>query len=439
MHVNPELQRNVWLEVNTHRLVVMPLVLGLIFAAIHLTTDGHAFTVVNSVFITLFLALTGLWGAKRAVEAVSDEVTERTWDNQRMSVISPWSMTWGKLLGVTLYPWYGGVICLLVWLLTAVGNLAPDFLWKMPVLLVLLGVFMQATAFAAGVLLVRKRVQLGPRRSHLLVLFLAIAVIFAAPFSAQLFSDPGRSVIWYDTRYALLDFSIATLLLWGGWALAGGYRVMRLELQFSNGPWVWWGFLGVLVVYVSGFIPPWDELAMTSGPPLRVLLSFSVVLTVAYFMLLTESKDPVALRLAADAIRQQHWQVLLRILPCWALSLPVVVLLAGYLLIQLPEAASPILAPWFAFSLCLFFVRDAGLFVFLNMAGSNRHADTAAIIYLSILYAFIPVVLLNLSGNSWLVNFFLPIPSASLAQALIPPAMEIGLLFILLRPKFRIP
>ena len=444
MRVNPELQRNIWLEVSPHRLIVMPLVLGLVFTAIYLTVGRSSFSVVDSVSMVLFLSLTSFWGAKRAAESVAEEVAARTWDNQRMSVIAPWTMTWGKLLGVTIFPWYGGVICLAVWLLFAStsGELSPALLWKLPVFLSLFAIFVQALAFTTGVMMVRKGVQIGPRRSNLLVLFLAITFIVVFPFSTTTWSDPDNSVLWYKSHFAALDFSIASLLLWGGWTLVGAYRVMRRELQFTNGPGVWWGFLAVLIIYVSSFAPPWHELAplaQLGEPPLRILLAFFVVLTVAYFMLLTESKDAVVLRLIAGALQRRHWQKLLENLPCWALSLPVIALLAGYLLAQLPDSTKLLMAPWFALSLCLFFVRDASLFVFLNIVGNKKHADTAALIYLGILYVLIPILLVNLAGKSWLLGFFLPTPAAGMATALIPPILEIGLLVFLMRSRLQIP
>ena len=53
-----------------------------------------------------------LWGTRRAVNVLADEIAAGTWDGQRMSSIGPWTMAWGKLLGGTAYVWYCALLCL---------------------------------------------------------------------------------------------------------------------------------------------------------------------------------------------------------------------------------------------------------------------------------------------------------------------------------------
>ncbi len=116
MSINPEFRRNLWLELTPSRLVGMPVILGtLLYLAYLLDNEQYAESVANTALI-LFGLLAVLWGTRLASEALITEIRDHTWDSQRMSVIGPWSMTWGKLLGSTIYPWYGALLCLLVYI-----------------------------------------------------------------------------------------------------------------------------------------------------------------------------------------------------------------------------------------------------------------------------------------------------------------------------------
>jgi len=110
--VNPELQRNLWLEFSLHRLVVMPCVLALLFLCAALGTQPNSDVGVTTTGLLLFIGLAGFWGARRAADAVTEEFRGKTWDGQRMSALGPWAMTWGKLVGSTSYAWYGALMCL---------------------------------------------------------------------------------------------------------------------------------------------------------------------------------------------------------------------------------------------------------------------------------------------------------------------------------------
>ncbi len=109
--MNPEFKRNLWLTFSTLRLIGMPAVLALIFLAAGMNTE---LSQMGSVAVTLFVGIVWLWGSKNAAAAMGDELRDHTWDQQRMSALSPWEMTWGKLFDATLYNWYGGALCLLM-------------------------------------------------------------------------------------------------------------------------------------------------------------------------------------------------------------------------------------------------------------------------------------------------------------------------------------
>ena len=103
--LNPEFRRNLWLELSPHRLIAAPIVVGLVLTVLwlNLSDDLDLFVKVAD---GLFLLLVVLWGTRRAAAALVDEIEGRTWDGQRLSALGAWAMTWGKLIGATVFVWY---------------------------------------------------------------------------------------------------------------------------------------------------------------------------------------------------------------------------------------------------------------------------------------------------------------------------------------------
>lgn len=114
--MNAELQRNLWLEFSHRRVVFMVVSLGLLFM---FGNSGLGPSGLGTTAEYAFYGIVVIWGARNAAEAVVGEIRDRTWDGQRLSSLSPFAMTWGKLLGPTSYAWAGGMFCLVVLAWTA--------------------------------------------------------------------------------------------------------------------------------------------------------------------------------------------------------------------------------------------------------------------------------------------------------------------------------
>src|SRR5215470_10783166 len=109
--INPELQRNLWLELSARRLIIIPIIVGIILSPwIVLHTDlGSA----SDTGRWLFDLLVPVWGTWLVANSVVSEIRSRTWDLQRLSALSPWEMLWGKLIGAPIMVWYAGGLCLI--------------------------------------------------------------------------------------------------------------------------------------------------------------------------------------------------------------------------------------------------------------------------------------------------------------------------------------
>ena len=150
---NPEFRRNLTLELTPHRLIAVPVILGLIFATAWAIEGPRATAGAGRMLMTILLAL---WGARAAADAVFGEVADRTWDAQRMSSIGPWTMSWGKLLGATVFSWYGALCC------APAVLVGPDGPVDALVEIVLFGLFSHAMALLISLLLLR----IKPTRTH---------------------------------------------------------------------------------------------------------------------------------------------------------------------------------------------------------------------------------------------------------------------------------
>ncbi len=107
--MNPEFRRQLWLEITPQRLIIMPLVLASIA-----TLNSNAGNIFGPhLGVKIYLVFMLVWGTRRAISSLADEIRDKTWDTQKMSALSAWDMTMGKMFGGTIFVWYGGAICLI--------------------------------------------------------------------------------------------------------------------------------------------------------------------------------------------------------------------------------------------------------------------------------------------------------------------------------------
>jgi len=413
--LNPELQRNLWLELGPQRLLAMPVVLGLVFALTYLVADNVAagWASVAVVAAVVYGLATVLWGTHMAGDAVLTEVAARTWDWQRMSSIDPWTMTWGKLFGSTVYAWYAALICLPVFVVALAGRDEVDSAWWVGMLLsgALLA---HALGLIWSLLLVHDRHgrdQVTQRRSstYLLLLLILLGVV---PW----LSDPLQHVTrWYDTVETDRAFALTSLAVFAAWAVVGAYRLMRVELQFRNAPWVWLGFTVFLMIYLAGFIDPGGRLYAS------YLVGMLLVAVVAF----TTPRDLLQLRRLGQALKANAWMRAGQQFPPWLLSLLLVAALGlGVLLLPAGASCSSLLCPdgfgsrLLAVLLMLFLLRDLGILWLVSLGGRSRRPELATVIYLIVLYTIVPGLLGTLGADDW-TALFLPRADLSTEWAVI--------------------
>lgn len=396
--LNPEFRRNLWLEMTRHRIIGMPLVLGAVFFLVWLLNGRALGEAAASLSLLICGFLVIVWGASLAAESMLAEVRGHTWENQRMTAMSGWQMTWGKLFGGTIYAWYGALLALTVYLLSAPQS--PMLTMKHVALLLLAGIFSQAFALLSSMQILKKDRAIARSQATLY----AVAGLLAALPMLQLGFAAEGTVQWYRFSVARIDFALVSLLLCAGWAVTGVYRTMRSELQISNGIGVWLLFVLFLMGYLAGFVPDIDLIHWRTTSA-RLLIAALAVLSLTYLMVLVESKDPVIFSRLRAAAAAGDWRLLNHNLPCWMATLAVALVVCVALALTFPVERG-LQSSLFFIALFLFVLRDVAIVLWSNFSLRRKRADMTAILYLAVLYLLLPAIVDAMGWDSLNLLFY---------------------------------
>lgn len=390
MKLSPELQRNLWLELSPYRLAGMPLILAAVLYLGYVSDDYTFGGRVASVSIGLYFIISLIWGTKLAAETIMNEIRDHTWDGQRMSSLSPWELTTGKLFGSTAYSWYGALFCLAAYWLAAddAGRATRTAL-----ALLLTGLLAHTVSLLASLLALQKERRYNRSQTAMLLLF---GIVIAGPFFSLVL---GRSstVTWFGASYDNHDFLLVSLGAYAAWGVTGVNRLMRLELQMKNLPWYWYGFVLFLMVHLAGFSHGSNHggdhlMALASPAPLT---AYFVAMGSVYFMAFMERKDFLSLQGLLRLVESGESRRLLERAPRWLLTLPLVMLAGLFLLLTTRNGTAGdafTLAAYVSASF-LFLLRDLGIIVFCNLGRKTKRADVLAFITLALLHGVFPATL----------------------------------------------
>lgn len=401
MMTNPELRRHVWLELSAHRMIAMPVVLGLIFL-LAFSADSES---LPWVALLAFGLVTVLWGAHLTSESILEEFRGATWDSLRRSALDPWQLTSGRLLGAPVFAWYGGALSLLVFLVssTLLGFPHP----VLPFLLSALGLAIFGHSIGAISALAATR--LGRKsRSPVLVAFVLIALIaLAGPQLGTLAED--RPVFWFGLAFPRLWFVVMTVSMFAAWGVVGLWRMMAREMQERTLPAAWLGFAAWLTLYSYGLLVGKDFAG--SGLTAFAGVLFVVTLAMSVFVVWFEARDYATWRRvlrhgsAGDARR------FLQEIPCWVTTMPLALLAA---MVLAAKGSGPLGGDEFARNgwaaalvLWLFALRDIAILHFFGLGWRTGRALMTTIVYLVVLYLILPGLMSSL-GLEAIARLFWP-------------------------------
>jgi hypothetical protein len=401
--VNPEFERNLWLEASSRRIIGVAVVLGLIYGATALVTKGdlHALSQALSVVGALVFAACGLiWASRAAGSSVLDEIRGRTWDFQRLSALTPWAMTWGKLFGASSLAWAAGLTGLAA---ACIGLEGADIPGKQTYVLNLilaavgLAVFLQGCAMGAALVGVRKARAEGRMASGGAVLlgvilgFLLLSMFGSKlPFAAGAWSGGvplglalNQQIVWWGHPLPQITFTSLSLCVFAAWSLTGAWRLMRLELQLRNSQWIWAAFLLFAAIWRAGLAPA------AGGASAALLTAALVFAAAAYVAAFVEPADAVRLRQFAAAVRAWSIPRMIELAPAGAGAAKLAFLsVIGFCLVSAaaPSGDPTVPTPVAALAAIAFMARDLGVIVFFRFGPRPGRGDLTAVIALVLLY-----------------------------------------------------
>jgi hypothetical protein len=421
---NPEFKRNLWLSFSTHRLIGMPALLALVFLATALA-DRQDKVAENlyTASITLFIFIVWLWGARNANATIVDELRDKTWDQQRMSALEPWTMTWGKLLGSTSFNWYGGLMCLLVIATSGIAADKPDVLSTL-LTLCAVGVLLHAALIALNLHTSQFESRLIQRGG---MGWLAIIIVFM--FMPVFTASRSHPVNWWGTEVEHALFWLDSALLFAACATFAAWRVVSNALQVRTLPWAWPAFACVLAVYFAGFMNDSDGQTL-------LLVGLFISITMTYAALFTEPNTLLRWHKLRLLQKKEDWRGWLEHLPLWPTTLALTFLFALLILLTSGNEYTghtrlDFLQPPHALALALMLLRDACVLLIFAFSPNSKRALGAAMLYLVVLNLLLPF-LANVAGLDTLRYFFIPFeaghdPWSSVLIMTIHAAIAIGL------------
>lgn len=444
---NPEFERQLWLEVSTQRVGLASAVLGAIFFLAFSILGYKLHPGIGLMGVFGFVGLCCLYGSHLATQSLFREVQNRTWENQKMSAIGAWSMTWGKLFGSTIMAWYAGGICLFFYVIAGAAKLPLKLaiLWTGSLLCA--AVFCQALGFLVALQVIRRGGEAKRSRSFSIVLVLLFFAM--ANFVGGIAGQVRGTFSWHGIAFDAVWFVFLSVLIFTIWALVGCYRTMRQELQYRNGPWVWIGFVIFLMVYASGFTHLTNDMLVRSSLAIHIDAS-SVSLLLKYFVAFivgfgatfatafVEPKSPVQLRKLAFHVRQGQLSQGLFHVPGW---------FSSYLLMLVPLALLVVSSlsynaefKGFIFrvvAVCVasafFLMRDIGIILSLHFKSQKGRADLYASLYFLLFYLLLPAIFQSAKVPMIFLAAFWPVGVDPLAVVIALPALEaafvMGLLY----------
>jgi len=458
MRINPEFRRNVWVQFTWTRLIAVPLITVILCYAFLLVWDALWLQRIAE-FVGGSL-IVGLWGTRRAADSLAEEISGGTWESQRMSGLGAWQMTWGKLLGSVSFVWYCTAIALLVTLWASNRVEAEGGVGRDPLLVafdfVVGGLLAQSTAFAIGLILMRKAaryrrltITLAQSCGFLLYFFFVRGGFWPHATAGIESSTPGGLglPIGNDTGADLVR--IIAIAIACAWSVVGAYRLMRIELQYRNLPWVWILFLAFLVA---------GGVALSSAPaaPVALALPFYALVLVTYLSFFADNRDPVRYRWALLAVRARNWLEVASAIPWWLISYVV----AAAVAVVLAWTVSPVPADLPSFSLhavppalgmywiarqapaasvtllMLFVLRDLLVMLWFSCSPWRAKADVAGIIYLALVYWPLAAILWY-SGGQKLLPVVVPIATGLPGYDFLPIAIELAFALLLFYARWR--
>ena len=402
--MNPEFRRQLWLQFSPIRLALMPVLLLACFAAVALADGLPRRDAMAALGAVLFMGLVWGMGTLAAGSSIMDEMTDRTWDQQRMSAMQPWAMTWGKLAGASAYGWYGGALCLLVAIPSGLMGEHRAQVGLASLGLILTGIFLPALLIAVNLQFVKVGGRMARRGGVWTLLLLVMWGL--GPLFATL---RNGGVVWWQQPFNPFEFAVASMALFALCALVAAWRSMAEVLAVRQLPWGWPALALLTTTYLAGF---------ATDPPLPVfaVAGLATCLALTYFALLTEPQPRPLWQRIVTRMADQQWRAALQQLPRWPTTLALALPFAVWVMLSAdaPSSARGHLLEqlrWQPLCVLLLLVRDCALALFFAFEPRSRRPLLGFFVLMFVLYGLLPWFI-GVAGSPTLMGLVQPMLAA---------------------------
>ena len=420
--MNPEFERNLWLEAGPRRLAWAAVALAAVYGASLLLANGQPLRTLGAAGTMVFVVSGLIWGPRVAGRAVAEEVVQRTWDFQRLSALTPWAMTWGKLFGAASLSWIAALTGLILACVASLAKSGAGASLQLVVEGLGAAVLLQAGSMALALVGVRRARAEGRAGAFRftwggLVGLLVVASIvgkvaptrgLGAGFNG--FDFDGAGLSWWGAQLPLGWFVALSLAAFGAWAMIGAWRLMRLELQMQNFPWAWPLFVLFAGVWAAGLTPG-------GGAAGRFAAAGMVFAACAYAAAFAEPADRVRLRGCAQALAARDWLTCAYAAPAVIAPIKLAVLAVIGVLASPEAGAERGLGGLVAVSALAFMVRDLGLVAYFRFGPRPGRGDFGAVVALFLAYFVGGVAGRSLGGATGMALFAPSLTAPAMAAA----------------------
>lgn len=412
MSFKSEIQKHIWQDFSLNRIVVPPLMITAVLALIFLSAD-NPYSVTSYVSFTFYFVINFLWGGYLVAGAITYEMQNGTWDNHRISPVSPWSITFGKLFGSTLYIWCISAVLLII------GSFAALFMSRNAISLVdvmtliLCGFLCHCVTLLVSMQSINSNSSFKGRNTKFsAITALTVGLLTSLAFYLQK-SSHIPTITWFNMTFNRNYFLIICICIFVAWAIVAIYRLMREELMFKNIPWIWAAFVVFVMFFASGFFMQSHHLSSihsslnNSSLNLAQHLSFSLFFSIfsVYLMLFLESLNITQYKKLALNLKTKDLKKIGECMPKWMVSL-VITLLVG---IAFCIASRKMAGTLFVISLFFFILRDACIIHFFKLSPKNKKRSGFSILLcFAVIYGLIPSLAAALK-LPYIAAFFFPV------------------------------
>lgn len=450
---NPELQKNIKLELNATRFIIPALLLTLVAWVGWNSVTPNDWQKLPFVYYqgqSLHGWLSGfgflfaiIWGTYLVANSLFSEIKQKTWDFVRMSFLSPAKILFGKLFGSASVVWIitlGGILPLIVFagtaLITEHGIIRPE--WQTLLSLTLALIFWIILSHAATLLVGLYTNNKDSRHTAIgsAILIMALGFSIGGTITAtytkeyqvlEIYHNPQKPdekpylptnaiVIdgqdaymtqpelshWYNINFMPLDMTTLVLAFLAFWAVVGAYRALRKELQYKDTPIIWIGFIICASLFLNGFTFADQKLNTILSWPLLVSIT-TLIPTCA-----TEAGDIIRYRLWAEKISIKNFKSAFELMPLWMISF--IFFLIFTLINMLISSNALFSAATSHGSILLLLARDLLAFHVIAWRKSIRRPLLGMIIYMAILYGFAPAIASMFNPHIGALYFYPLIP-----------------------------